>query len=150
MFCKLGRCIFVQLCFASHVRDNSNSFISLISYVNFVSTLAIVPLVDFAIEWLAIVFECICMRTAYGAWLMTVRLYKSAIIIDDPRGRYYERIVNRIGAGGYKWSWLMTIAGSLNGQQRTRVSRCPVIREFVPIGFHDPFTRENQHLTPRM
>lgn len=42
----------------------------------------------------------------------------------------------------------MTIAGSLNGQPSRRCDvGGPVIREFIPISFRNPFTRENQHLT---
>lgn len=43
----------------------------------------------------------------------------------------------------------MTIAESLNGQPVAvpLSSRCPVIREFIPISFRNSFTRENQHLT---
>lgn len=32
-------------------------------------------------------------------------------------------------------------------KRSTANARCPVTCEFIPIGFHDPFTRENQYLT---
>lgn len=38
----------------------------------------------------------------------------------------------------------MTIAES--SVKRSMPLSRPVTREFIPIGFHDPFTRENQHL----